>query len=272
MATVPKTEGGGLRFNEGKIRFDLIPSFANEQFARVLTAGANKYGDHNWQKGMNWSTVIASMERHVAAMKRGEDFDPETGEYHSAHIMCNAAFLTEYYKIYPQGDNRTHGYLLNKRIGLDIDGVLADFDGAFKKRTNTVGDVKHWFFSYNVGKWWNKIEKDEKFWVNMPSLINGHDLPFEPVFYVTHRSVNNKWTEEWIEKNGFPCVPVLQVKSGESKAEVIQKAGINIFVEDRYDNFLDLNRQGVFTYLLDRPYNTRYDVGFRRIKSLNEVL
>ena len=30
----------GLRFNEGKDRYDLIPPFAEKQYAKVLTAGS----------------------------------------------------------------------------------------------------------------------------------------------------------------------------------------------------------------------------------------
>ena len=118
----------GLRFNTGKTRHELVPPFAKEQYARVLTRGAEKYGVGNWQKGMPWTTVIASLKRHLNAIEAGEDFDKETGEYHAAHLICNAAFLMEYYKIYPQGDDRIHWFKKPiKSVYLDIDGVLAAF-------------------------------------------------------------------------------------------------------------------------------------------------
>ena len=123
----------GLRYNKGKTRYDLIPPFAQEQYGRVLTKGAEKYAERNWEHGMEWSKVIASLERHIQAIKRGEDYDPETGLLHSAHVMCNAAFLTEYYKIFPQGDDRPHRYLNTPKIGLDIDEVLADWVGHWTK-------------------------------------------------------------------------------------------------------------------------------------------
>jgi len=40
----------GKRFNAGKTRHDLTPAFAQEEYAKVLTMGAAKYGDNNWQK------------------------------------------------------------------------------------------------------------------------------------------------------------------------------------------------------------------------------
>ena len=108
-----------LRYNEGKTRYDLVPTFAHEQLAKTLTVGADKYGDQNWRKGMSWSSVIASLERHLAAIKRGEDYDLESGLLHSAHVMCNAAFLTEYYKIHPQGDDRVQNRLVYGLINMN---------------------------------------------------------------------------------------------------------------------------------------------------------
>ena len=35
-------KGQGLTFNEGKTRHDLVPAFAQEQYAKVLTKGAEK--------------------------------------------------------------------------------------------------------------------------------------------------------------------------------------------------------------------------------------
>lgn len=110
-----------IRHNQGKTRHDLIPPFAQEQLAKTLTIGGEKYGTHNWCKGMPWSSVIASLERHLQAIKRGEDFDAETGLHHSAHVMCNAAFLTEYYQIHPQGDDRFRHSL---KIGVVLNGLL----------------------------------------------------------------------------------------------------------------------------------------------------
>lgn len=94
------------RYDGGKPRYDLIPALAQEELAKVLTVGVEKYGVDNWRKGMKWSKVLASLERHLYAIKRGEDRDPETGLLHSAHIQSNAAFLTEYFFTFPELDDR----------------------------------------------------------------------------------------------------------------------------------------------------------------------
>lgn len=110
--------GDALRFDQDKIKLNLIPPYSIEQIGKVFTSGAVKYGDNNWQKGMKWSKVIGSLKRHLLKFESGEDFDEETGIYHLAHLVTNAMFLMEYYKIYPQGDDRPHKYLNSPKIGV----------------------------------------------------------------------------------------------------------------------------------------------------------
>jgi hypothetical protein len=75
---------------------ELLPPDAITEWARAMTFGARKYGDHNWRKGMAWTRVLGSLGRHLTAFMGGEDKDPESGANHMAHVMCNAAFLIHY--------------------------------------------------------------------------------------------------------------------------------------------------------------------------------
>lgn len=260
----------GLRFNEGKTRHDLVPQFAQEQYARVLTKGAEKYEEYNWAKGMSWTSVIASLKRHTSAFERGEDYDKESGLLHTAHIMCNAAFITEYYKIYPQGDDRPHQYLKRVKIGLDIDEVLADWVGHWTKHYKQK-IPKSWNFDRDIAAKFDELKDNKDFWLSIPVKTNPDDIPFEPHCYLTSRSIPTEWTEEWLDKNGFPTVPVYTVGLGKSKVEVAKESGIDIYVDDRFENFVELNNAGVCCYLFDAPHNQRYDVGYKRIKSLSEL-
>ena len=52
------TKGDGVRFNEGKLRYDLVHPKAHEDMVSVLTRGAVKYKDRNWERGMKWSNVL----------------------------------------------------------------------------------------------------------------------------------------------------------------------------------------------------------------------
>lgn len=261
----------GTKYNEGKTRHDLKPAFAEEQYAKVLTFGANKYSAYNWAEGIKWSAIIASLERHLIAIKRGEDYDSETGLLHASHCMCNAAFLTEYYKIFPQGDDRFKP-LLNRKIGLDIDGVLADFNQSFIEYIGTANEPNHWYYDYKAvdSKLWDILKDDLDFWLNLKSYSLGQDLPFEPVVYVTSRPIPSEVSMKWIESNHFPCSPVETVNG--NKVEILKKYDIDIFVDDKYSNFLELNEAGICTYLLDRPWNRKFDVGHLRIYDLKELI
>lgn len=83
----------GLRFNEGKRRFDLIPPDAMAALADLFTIGARKYAERNWERGMAYSKVIASLDRHWNDFKAGIDRDPETGCLHITHVVWNAMAL-----------------------------------------------------------------------------------------------------------------------------------------------------------------------------------
>lgn len=263
-----KTEG--LRYNKGKLRYDLVPTYAQEQYVRVLTKGAEKYEPYNWTKGMNWTSVLASLKRHIAKFEKGEDFDDESGLHHMAHAMCNTAFLLEYYKIYPQGDDRPHSYLNAPKIGLDIDEVLADWVGHWIKYFKQ--ELPHsWSFDRDIASKFEELKDNKDFWLTIPPKMNPKDIHFEPHCYITSRSIPKKWTEQWLDKNGFPAKKVYSVGLNESKVDVAKKSGIDIFVDDRFETFVELNNSGICCFLFDAPHNSRYDVGHKRIKSLNEL-
>lgn len=260
----------GLRFNKGKTRYDLVPSYAQEQYAKVLTKGAEKYAERNWENGMKWSKVLASLERHLQEIKKGEDYDEETGLLHSAHIMCNASFLTEYYKIYPQGDDRPHRYLNQPKIGLDIDEVLADWVSYWCNHHNQ--DIPdNWNFDRCIASKFETLKDNKDFWLSIPPKIKPSDLHFEPHCYITSRSIPKEWTEEWLDKNGFPSTKVYSVGFGKSKVDVAKESGVEIFVDDCYSNFVELNNNGICTYLLTAKHNKRYNVGHKRLNSIADL-
>jgi diphthamide synthase (EF-2-diphthine--ammonia ligase) len=93
---------GGIRLNDNKLRYDLCPAISQREYAKVWTQGLEKYPERNWEKGFPFSVVIASAMRHLEAMRLGEMVDAESGLLHSAHLMANAAMLTEFYFTHPE--------------------------------------------------------------------------------------------------------------------------------------------------------------------------
>jgi hypothetical protein len=85
------------RFNENKIRYDLMPPWGVEQIAKVYTYGTIKYDDDNWWKGLKWKKdVLGCVFRHVWKWVRGEKVDDESGLHHLAHAAWNCITLMEY--------------------------------------------------------------------------------------------------------------------------------------------------------------------------------
>lgn len=268
-----KPEDKGLRFNEGKIRYDLLEPFAMEQLAKVFTTGATKYATHNWLKGMAWSKCLASLKRHIAAFEKGEDIDKESGNYHMAHAAWNAMALVSYYKHFPQGDDRLHTILPKPKIGLDIDEVICDWVGAWTKYYKMTVP-RTWFFDGRIMEKFEAMRQTntlDDFYMNLEPKCSPDDIPFEPHCYVTSRPVSTEVTTAWLRKHNFPMRPVITVPAGTSKVDVIKRSGIDIFVDDRYDNYEELNRHGICCFLFDSPHNERYDVGYKRIYSLKDL-
>lgn len=104
-------KGSGARYNQGKADLSLIPLSTLEDEARVWMYGERKYKRFNWMKGMAWSIPLACALRHLAAWQNGEDLDPESGQPHLAHAMCNLRMLTLYSRTYPEGDDRPKDWL-----------------------------------------------------------------------------------------------------------------------------------------------------------------
>jgi hypothetical protein len=83
----------GSRYNTGKPKYSLLNLDAFDVCVQVLEFGAVKYDRNNWMKGLKKSEVIDSLMRHLAAILRGEELDPESGLSHVGHLQCNAMFL-----------------------------------------------------------------------------------------------------------------------------------------------------------------------------------
>jgi hypothetical protein len=277
----------GLRYDTGKLRYDLFEPFAMQQLAMLFTKGAAKYADRNWEKGMKWSRMMAAVKRHIAEYESGKDFDFDpncetckagtcvnhTGVLHTVQAAWGMLGLTSYYKLFPQGDDRAHKYLSRPKIGLDIDGVICDWCGSWSKKFG-YPEMRNWRFSYNVRENFASMTPEEmhEFYMSIPALLDPQTIPFEPHCYITARSIPEDITKAWIQKNGFPTSTVYSVGFGESKVEAAKKSGIDIFVDDCFENFAELNANGICTYLYDAPHNQRYNVGHKRIKSLNELV
>lgn len=116
-------------------RFDLIPTGPLAELAAHYGAGANKYSDHQWRNGYEWSKSYAAILRHSNAFWGGEDFDTcspngngcafvthegepfedyiagvscynHTGNHHMVAVAWHAMSLLEFKDAFPEHDDR----------------------------------------------------------------------------------------------------------------------------------------------------------------------
>lgn len=84
-----------LKYDDGKVRMDLVPLECVESIAKVLTYSAKKYADNSWQDLPDfWKRYKAALLRHLTALDKGELIDKESGLYHIDQVLTNAMFLS----------------------------------------------------------------------------------------------------------------------------------------------------------------------------------
>ena len=82
----------GVKNDGDKLRWDLVPWVEFANVVAVLTYGAKKYGDRNWELGIDRGRLIAAAFRHIVAYIDGNKPDEETGLPPLAHAICELLF------------------------------------------------------------------------------------------------------------------------------------------------------------------------------------
>lgn len=86
-------EATGKKYDTKKVRVELLDPEWLEAVGQVLTFGSTKYTPDNWRGGITYIRLIGAALRHLLAIMRNEDTDPESGLPHTAHLSCCAMFL-----------------------------------------------------------------------------------------------------------------------------------------------------------------------------------
>jgi hypothetical protein len=104
--TSKKSEEKGKKFDQKKLRVDLLSVPALLSTAYILTLGSKKYGSRNWEKGMEWTRVWGALLRHILAWFLRVPFDKESKKSHLDHASCCVQFLQHYEKMNVGTDDR----------------------------------------------------------------------------------------------------------------------------------------------------------------------
>ncbi len=103
------SEEDGLKFDADKIRYDLLSPSSLRGTTSVLTIGAKKYSERNWEKGLEFGRLYRGALGHMLDWFDGEELDPESGLNHLHHAACCIHFLQHYVanpEKYKEFDNR----------------------------------------------------------------------------------------------------------------------------------------------------------------------
>ena len=88
-----KEKSLGMKFDDGKPMWRLLPFRELREVVDTLTFGVKKYAVDNWKKVTPPERYIDAAFRHFTSWIEGEKIDPETGKSHLAHAVCNLLFL-----------------------------------------------------------------------------------------------------------------------------------------------------------------------------------
>lgn len=152
---------------------------------------------------------------------------------------------------------------MSLRCSFDLDGTLVEF---YDHYINRFGQPKS---DLDITKHvMGVLRKDKDFWLTQP-VINYPGLT--PFCYTTARVIRKQWIKEQIRVNNFPDAPVYQVFGVKlSKYPQLKRSGANLHIDDSFSVFVDLNKRGFPTLLLDSPSNRDIDFPFGRIYSLDK--
>ena len=84
----------GIKHDQLKHKWHLLPWRAAEVVVEVLMHGAEKYSPENWRKVEGGRYFDAAI-RHLVAYNNGEKTDPESGKSHLAHAATCVLFMLE---------------------------------------------------------------------------------------------------------------------------------------------------------------------------------
>ena len=93
-------ESGAVRQKLDDVRYDLISPFGLRRLAMTYALGAQRYGEHNWRKGMPFSALLNHILEHLTLYLAGEN-----GEDHLARAAWGLFAMMEFAETMPEMDD-----------------------------------------------------------------------------------------------------------------------------------------------------------------------
>lgn len=168
------------------------------------------------------------------------------------------------------------------KLGIDVDGVLADFVSAFRLEAQTVlgREFPHFSSSWNFSNWnitkaeetkvWDHIEATDNWFYlylnslpgvsqNIPWLTNEHEVYFITTRIQTAGLPIQRQTEMYLSDLGveFPTVIVTR-----DKGPIAAALQLDAFLDDKFENVARVAECSSKTkpYLMGASYNSSYEI------------
>ncbi len=170
-----------------------------------------------------------------------------------------------------------------ERLGLDCDGVLANFALYTLGRVNRelalklrVSDWQPWLeespLAQRVGRHIFKMMEEERLWRELPPYPNlaariAQLRQRYDIYVVT--AIDERFAAvraEWLNRHGVPHEGLVCVADADLKVGVARELGLCAFVEDLPSVSVQMAGAGIDSYLVRRPWNERVELapGVRR--------
>ncbi len=79
-----------------KTPLGLLPAAGRIHGAMAAKQGAEKYGPYNWRRiPIGYTPYLDAIERHLLALRDGEDKAADSGVHHLGHIIATASILLD---------------------------------------------------------------------------------------------------------------------------------------------------------------------------------
>lgn len=182
-----------------------------------------------------------------------------------------------------------------KTIGIDVDGVLADFNTTFIDRVIAITghdlfpprpfNIPTWdypeYYGYadgEVSATWDSIKTDQTFWASLAPYAETRFVLKElfarqgagdVVYFITNRMGTRPkpQTEAWLKFYGFPGATVM---TSALKGTAALALGLDVYLDDRWENAKDVAGSyervdntvtwvpsKTTSYLFSRPWNVK---------------
>lgn len=180
-------------------------------------------------------------------------------------------------------------------LGIDVDGVLADFNSSFLKALidvtgrTLIPTFTTWNWDLECGyteeeshrAWKEHILEVPDFWTKMKPYphakavvrqLNRLEKGGMGVFFITNRMgfKPRVQTEEWLYEQGmnYPAVIIAS-----QKTPIIKSLGIEWYVDDRFETMVELHQfDKKHFYLLDATYNQHAPTFLKRTMSVEDAM